>query len=228
MDSLSSTVLAIFCYIKRACPVRSRDRNLNINKNMKSKGVISISSKGTGYVKIIDDRSRLIGDPPERWDPEVDFKHLNTALHGDMVEIILHPKIGKNRPAYTKGSGEARQTAEVSKIISRAKIRFAGVLEFQNGIFFLKPDDTKMYTDILIPEVSLNTAKAGQKVFVEIVSWTDARKAPEGRVLKILGKPGDNNAEMHAIAMEKGFDSELPKKVDEEAKIGRAACRERE
>jgi len=37
-------------------------------------------------------------------------------------------------------------------------------------------------------------------------------------VVKILGKPGDNNVEMNAIAIEKGFDSNLPGKVEGEAK----------
>lgn len=170
----------------------------------KIQGIISITSKGTGYVEI----------PEFKEDVEVDFKHLNTAMHGDTVEIILHPK------------SRTRQTGEVSKIILRAKTRFAGVLEsesstrpgIKNNIYFLKPDDTKMYTDILIPKEALNSAKAGQKVFVEIVSWKDPRKAPEGKVIKVLGQPGDNNAEMHAIAMERGFDSNFPKKVEVEAK----------
>ena len=162
-------------------------------------GIISISSKGTGYVAIGEDKNK-------EEDPEIDFKHLNTALHGDRVEIILHPK------------GHKRQTAEVSKIISRAKIGYAGVLEKEKLVFFLKPDDTKMYTDILIPEKLLHGAKAEQKVFVEIISWKDPRKAPEGKVIKILGQPGNNDTEMNAIAMEKGFDSELPKKVYNEAR----------
>lgn len=163
------------------------------------KGVISLSSKGIGYVAIDGEKNK--GN-----DPEIDSKHLNTALHGDLVEIVLHPR------------GRGRQTAEVSKIISRAKLRFAGILEIENGIYFLKPDDTKIYTDILIPEKFLAGAKTGQKIFVEIISWKDAHKAPEGKVIKILGKPGDNDTEMHAIAIEKGFDAELPKKVEEEAK----------
>ncbi len=172
-------------------------------------GIISISAKGTGYVKV----------PNFEEDPEIDFKHLNTALHGDVVEIILHPK------------GKGRQTAEVSKIISRAKIGFSGVLETEDDLealppsggkasklYFLKPDDTKMYTDILIPEKNLGGAKIGQKVYVEITLWKDPQKAPEGKVVKILGKPGENNAEMYAIAIEKGFNSDLPGKVEEEAK----------
>jgi len=171
-------------------------KNQNKKQTNRVKGVISISAKGTGYVKVVDYDE----------DPEIDFKHLNTALHGDTVEIILYPK-NKNR-----------QTAEVSKIITRAKTRFAGVLEAENGVFFLKPDDTKMYTDILIPKENLNGAKIGQKVFVEITSWIDGKIAPLGKVIKVLGRPGDNNTEMNSIAMEKGFDSELPGKVEDEAR----------
>ncbi len=167
--------------------------NKHINK---LQGIISISSKGIGYVKVLDYKD----------DIEIDFRHLNTAMHGDMVEIILHQK------------GKDRRTGEVIKIISRAKTRFAGVLEEENKLFFLKPDDIKMYTDILIPKEALNNAKIGQKVFVEIVSWKDRNKAPLGKVVKIFGRPGDNDTEMYAIALEKGFDSELPKKVEEEAK----------
>ncbi|MES2023703.1 MAG: ribonuclease R [Patescibacteria group bacterium] len=171
----------------------------NKHKHNTLEGIISITSKGTGYVKI-DGTKTKNGE-----DPEIDYKHLKTALHGDTVQIILHPK------------GKGRQSAEVVKIISRAKIGFAGVLEKENSMFFLKPDDTKMYTDILIHDKNLNGAKIGQKVFVEITSWQDPRKAPEGKVVKILGRPGDNNVEMHAIALEKGFAAELPNKVNTEA-----------
>ena len=66
-------------------------------------GTISISSKGTGYVKVL----APTGVPTEVGnDIEIDSRHLNTALHGDTVEIILHPK-NKNR-----------MTGEVTKIIS--------------------------------------------------------------------------------------------------------------
>lgn len=171
-------------------------------------GIISITAKGTGYVKVVNQEN----------DIEIDFRDLNTALHNDTVEILLNKK--ENR----------RITGKVLKIISRAKIGFSGVLDAEAlpplpsggnasaSLFFLKPDDPKMYTDILIPGKMLNGAKAGQKVYAEITFWEDGLKAPEGKVIKILGKPGDNNAEMHAIAIEKGFDNTLPEEVEKEAK----------
>ncbi len=166
-------------------------------KNNIVEGIISISAKGTGYVAVPE---LGIGQ-----DPEIDFKHLKTALHGDTVKVVLHPK------------GKSRQTGEVVEIIKRAKMRFAGVLEKENSLFFLKPDDHKMYTDILIPTETLGEAKEGQKVFVEITSWKDPRKAPEGKILKVLGAPGDNDVEMHSIAIEKGFSADFPPLVEREA-----------
>lgn len=162
----------------------------------KLEGIISVSSKGVGYVKIIGYEE----------DIEINPIDLNTALNGDTVEIALHAK------------GKGSLTGEVLKITNRAKSRFAGVLETENGMFFLKPDDTKMYTDILIQKKMLNGANIGDKVFAEITSWEDSKKAPEGKIVKILGRQGENNAEMHAIAIEKGFDSELSFKAIEEAK----------
>lgn len=161
----------------------------------KTSGIISITSKGTGYVTAEGHEEDL----------EVVFRDLNTALHGDEVEIVIHPKIRN------------RKTAEVTRIISRAKNGFAGVLEEENKFFFVRPDDTKMYTDILVPSQSLNGAKPGDKVFVEIVSWKDAMKAPEGKIVQVLGKPGDNDTEMESIAIEKGFVARLPEPVEQEA-----------
>lgn len=171
------------------------------SQHNRKEGIISISSKGTGYVRVLELKE----------DPEIDFRHLNTALHGDTVEITLHPK-----------SSARRQGAEVSKIIFRAKTGFAGVLEKDKGMFFLKPDDPKMYMDILIPKNSLGGAKAGEKVFAKIVSWKDPMKAPEGKVVKVLGAPGNNDVEMESIAIEKGFIARLPEKVEREGEKLRA------
>jgi ribonuclease R len=158
-------------------------------------GTITMNSRGTGYVKTLDQKD----------DIEIDSTKLNTALNGDTVEVILHKKT------------HTRLTGEISKIIKRYKTGFSGVLEMEDNVFFLKPDDAKMYTDILIPEQMLIGAKINQKVFVEITSWVDPKKAPVGKIVKILGKPGDNDVEMHSIAMEKGFDNELSTESENEA-----------
>jgi ribonuclease R len=177
----------------------------DIHHNKKEKtagGTISINSKGTGYVTL----GEVKKDRNKNEDVEIDFTDLNTALHGDEVEISINPKKIKGRV-----------TGKVTKIISRAKNGFVGILEKENDKFFLKPDDTRMYTDILIPIENLNNAKNGEKIFVEITSWKDSSKSPIGKVLKVMGLPGENNTEMYSIAIERGFVAEFPDNVENEA-----------
>ena len=168
-------------------------------------GVISITGKGTGYVRA-DEQDE---------DIEIDSRHLNTALHGDRVKVAIHPK--KSRPPAHGAWAGGRIAGEVTEILVRAKPGFAGTLELEDGVYFLVPQDTRMYADILIPKEKLGEAKEGDKVFGAIVRWSDPRKSPEGEILEVLGRPNENNAEMHAIALERGFSSRFPESVEIEA-----------
>ena len=159
-------------------------------------GIISISGKGTGSVRLNKDNIVI----------EIDHNFLHTACHGDTVEILLHSK-----------NKEGVLTGEVTKIIHRSKKGYAGVLEQENDTYFLVPSDLKMYSDIIIPQNKLNGAKIGQKIFVTITEWIDAKKAPIGEVTKILGIPMEHNAEMEAIALEKGFNATFPSSIIKEA-----------
>ncbi|MES2931055.1 MAG: ribonuclease R [Patescibacteria group bacterium] len=160
-------------------------------------GTISISHKGIGTVRV-----KGVDDPIE-----VDHAFLHTACHGDTVRVLLHPR-----------SKDGVQTGQVSEILRRSKKGFAGILEKEHDTYFLIPSDLKMYADIVIPQSKLNGAAVGQKVFVTITEWTDQKKAPIGEVVQILGMPMEHNAEMEAIALEKGFSALFPPQVDKEAK----------
>lgn len=164
--------------------------------NRQFEGIINITSKGTGSVRL-NTENKIIN---------IEHGFLRTACNGDTVKIMLHPQ---------KKDGEL--SGEVIKITNRSKKGYAGVLEKENDTYFLIPSDLKMYADIVIPENKLNQAKIGQKVFVTISEWTDAKKAPIGEVIKILGMPMEHNAEMEAIALEKGFNSTFPEFIINEA-----------
>jgi len=160
-------------------------------------GTIHISHKGIGIVRVLHADDTV----------EIEHNFLHTACNGDTVRVLLHPK-RKDRD----------QTGEVAEILRRSKIGFSGILEKEHDTYFLIPSDLKMYSDIVIPSDKLNGAKVGQKVFVIITEWKDAKKAPIGEITKVLGMPMEHNAEMEAIAMEKGFDATFPSDVDKEAK----------
>lgn len=159
-------------------------------------GTISINSKGVGYVTVTGDKRR-------ENDIEISHDKLGTALHGDTVAIKISGK------SYT-----GARAGKVTKVIRRAKAGFSGVLEKQDGKFVVIPSDQKMYSNISISQKMLNGAKVGQKVFAEIISWKDASELPQGNIQKVLGMPGENNAEMAGIALEKGFSEEFPTAVN--------------
>jgi ribonuclease R len=173
-----------------------KEQNKHMNQSRHIEGIISISGKGTGSVRI-DKGDAVV---------EIDHNFLHTACHGDTVTLLLH---SKNRDGVLTG--------EVTKILHRSKKGYAGILEKENDTYFLIPSDLKMYSDIIIPENKLNGAKIGQKVFVEITVWLDAKKAPVGEITKVLGMPMEHNAEMEAIALEKGFNSTFPPFILKEA-----------
>lgn len=159
-------------------------------------GIIGITPKGIGYVKISDREE----------DIEVASLFLNTALHRDTVRVILRPQ--------TPGE---RAQGEVVEILTRNKMEYVGVLERHQDFYFLVPQDMRMYVDIIVPASKAGGAEHGEKVLVAITSWNDPKKSPEGEVIKVIGKPGDNNVEMEAILLDTGLRPDFPEKALREA-----------
>ena len=165
-------------------------------------GTININSKKDGYVRVVElekEGSIL-----------VDHSHLETSLQGDTVEV-------EKKKKKEVREGHEQLYGKVTKVLERGKKGYARKKKKDNGLYFLVPQDKKMYTDIIIPEESLNGADVGMKVIACITKWTDPKKSPIGEVDAVLGRPGENNAEMLAYALERGFSDKHKKEVVEEA-----------
>jgi len=162
-------------------------------------GRITLTSKGDGFVKIDEKNIDKSHDLDLDESVFIDHEHLNCAFHGDTVEIEI---LGKKKNEKT---GIDNFYGIVLKIIERSKVYHAGKLEEENGIFFLIPDDKKTYIDFLIKKEDSLEAENGDKVICEINNWTQHKKSPFAKVIKILGKPGENEAEVLAYALERGF-----------------------
>ena len=160
--------------------------------------VISITSKGVGYVPLSSDNR------DERIRIETD--DLNTALHGDIVSVTLLPH----------RAGE-ELFGTVHEIITRAKTQFVGTVAHEQGVVFVVPDDQRVYRDIIIPEHEDDNLADGEKIYVRINDWRDPRSNPIGTVVERIGMKGDNDAEMRAIALEKGIVPDFPEDVEHEA-----------
>ncbi|HEC30839.1 MAG TPA: ribonuclease R [Candidatus Yonathbacteria bacterium] len=136
----------------------------------------------------------------------IESEFLNTALNGDIVRVKL---LSEKRGEFF---------GEVDEILIRKKMEFVGTIKDRPGICFVSPQDARMYRDIIIPEDKKAGAKLGQKVLAEIVKWDDPRQDPEGKILRVIGEVGDNDVEMEAIILDKGFEATFPVEVEDEAK----------
>ena len=132
-------------------------------------------------------------------------ENINQALHGDIVKV----KVIQKRRDEIVGA--------ITEILIRAKTEFTGTLVSEAGAYFLKPADPKMYTKILIAKHDLAGAKVGDRVYGTMDSWNKNSKFPEGKIIRALGKPGEHETEMQAIALERGFEEEFPEEVIAEA-----------
>ncbi len=159
-------------------------------------GKIQINRNGSGYLLVEQ------GD-----DIFIPSEFTGKSMNGDMVKVKLLP--GRRKSKKKEGM--------VKEVVARARTVFVGVVE--EGLpdtYFLIPDDTRINTDFFIPRHALNGAKDGQKALVELVNWE--RKSPEVKVIEVFGEEGENQAEMHAILMQYGFNPNFPVEVEKEAK----------
>ena len=129
--------------------------------------------------------------------------NLNRALDKDLVKVYV----------YNRRKGK-RPEGEVIEVVERAKTDFVGVIDIQKNFAFVSTANPKMYTDIFIPKDKYNGAENGDVVLVHIEDWPKKADSPFGSVIKILGKPGEHNTEIHAILAEYGLPSEFPIEVE--------------
>ncbi|NOU18307.1 MAG: ribonuclease R [Bacteroidales bacterium] len=157
-----------------------------------STGVIEMNNDGTAEVTTEDNREIFI--------PEF---RLNHALHGDKVQILITHRMRRNLPE-----------GEVIKVIERAKRNFVGTISLERNYAFLVPDNKQMPYDIFIAQKDLKKAKNGQKVIARITDWPSNMKNPNGEVIEVLGNPGVNEVEMHAILAEFELPYRFPEELD--------------
>lgn len=159
-------------------------------------GKVDLTASGAGFI---------ITDELEQ-DVYVTQQNLNHALNGDKVKVYLYARKKKSRPE-----------GEVVEIIERSQKQIVGVVEISKNYAFLVANNRQMPYDLFIPLAKLNGAKNGDKVVARITDWPAKFKNPFGEVMEVLGAPGENDVEMHAILAEFDLPTGFPSSVDKAA-----------
>lgn len=163
------------------------------------RGVVDMIGSGAAYVRVEELDSDIY----------VNQRNMNCALDGDVVEVVVQRQSTR--------AGDSPEGSIVS-ILERSDKRYVGVAEVSRSAIFVHSDSRKLPMDIFFSRKEYPAVSDGDKVVFRIVEWAQGAKSPRGVIVDVLGKVGDNDAEMHAILAE----YDLPYRFEQE--VEQAAC----
>lgn len=157
-------------------------------------GIFRASLKGFGFVVI----------EGEEQDIYIAEEDTNTAMDQDEVEVVI----------TREPDGRSRE-GKIVRIVNRALTKVVGLYQVRKGksYGFVIPDNQRLSSDIFVPAEYSKGAVDGHKVVVELTSYGDDRRSPEGKVVEIIGHINDPGTDILSIV--KGYDLplEFPEKV---------------
>jgi len=170
------------------------------------RGKYTVSAKQDyveGKIDMTSRKTAYFVSPDLEEDVFIPTNNLGKALDKDKVKVYIYNRRKGRRPE-----------GEVVEIVERFKTEFVGVIDIQKNFAFVSTANAKMYTDIFIPKNKLGDAENGDVVLVKMDDWPAKADSPFGSVLRVLGKPGEHNTEIHAILAEYGLPSDFPVDVE--------------
>ena len=181
---------------------KSRDRKFG--SRQKSKRVLEevtgkVQMTRDGYVFVI-----IEGEP----DNDVFVKASKTrgALNGDIVKCAVTSERKEASSDAAKGGRKdaaRRREGEIIEIVERSHKPFVGVLHIVGRQAWVLMQSRNMPYDISIDFDTLpEGAKRGMKVAALVDGWDKGEPTPKGHIVDVLGMPGENDTEMHAILAE--------------------------
>lgn len=187
-------------------------RNSTVKKEKETgkKQVKTERKKGQYYTGTFISHPRGFGFleiPEEEEDIFIPEESVGTALHGDTVQIIVK-KDGKDGK---------RCEGEVVKVLERGTREVVGTYQQCDGFGFVVTDNQRFLKDVFIPAGKSLTAEDGDKVLAEIKDHGNKRRSPEGKIIEILGKPGECGVDVLCVAKSYELPMEFPEKVAKQA-----------
>ncbi len=146
----------------------------------------------TGKVQMTREGYAFVIVEGDEEDVFVKASRTNGALNGDIVRVaVTREKTASNR-----------REGEVKEIIERSARPFIGILHVVRGQAWVLMQSRFMPYDISVPYTFELEQCSGQKVAAVVDFWKKGEPTPRGHIVDILGEPGANDTEMHAILAE--------------------------
>ena len=151
--------------------------------------------------KIKSGSAYIIIDALEK-DVFVPSRHLGTAVNGDEVEVAVSLVKGRN------------PEGKVKKIVKRNTKQVMGKIKVKKKRALVVSSSRKDPLEVNIPLDKISSAKSGDSVLVDIISWGQEDDLfIQGKVTKVFADLDDHNWTMESILVENGFSSNYPEEV---------------
>ena len=132
------------------------------------------------------------------------------AMTGDHVVATVQQR--------GKRGGEMLYRGAIVQVLRRGNSRFVGTLAQSEGTWFVLPDGSAVSTPIVVRDVTQATAKANDKVVVEIVQYPKPGELPVGVIVERLGEPGETEVETLGVIRAHGLEDEFSAEALAEAR----------
>lgn len=148
----------------------------------------------------------------------INRRDVSTSLDGDRVLISFTRPAA--RPFRTHSEllpdpGDELR-GKVEKVLARRSGRLVGVFRKKGPLSWVDCDDKAIEGKIDV--IGDTTALPGQMVVVDLIDWTDRGATPRGRIIEVLGWPGDPGVDMISVIHRYGLRTSFPDEVLAEAR----------
>jgi ribonuclease R len=145
---------------------------------------------------------------------QINRRDASTALDGDRVLVSIQ-KSPPKRPFRTRSEiipdAPDEMRGKVDKILARRSGRLVGTYRKKAGFGWVECDDKAIEGRIEL--VGDSTAEPGQLVVVDLSDWQDRNTTPRGRIIEVLGWPGDPGVDMISVIHRFGLRTSFPDEV---------------
>ena len=189
-------------------PKRRKERGGHVARAEKRKKKVRIVPEFVGTAMMSREGFVFVRIEGQEEDVFVKASKTRGALHGDTVRVAV---------TQEREGNVRRRSGEIIAILERSKKPFVGILHVVGKQAWVLMSSKTMPYDISVPVPE--GGKRGMKVAAVVDEWPRGETGPVGHVVDILGMPGENDTEMHAILAEFGLPYRFEKAVENVADL---------
>ncbi len=189
-------------------PKRRKERGGHVARAEKRKKKVRIVPEFVGTAMMSREGFVFVRIEGQEEDVFVKASKTRGALHGDTVRVAV---------TQEREGNVRRRSGEIIAILERSKKPFVGILHVVGKQAWVLMSSKTMPYDISVPVPE--GGKRGMKVAAVVDEWPRGETGPIGHVVDILGMPGENDTEMHAILAEFGLPYRFEKAVENAADL---------